>query len=68
MTDPAYPTAATYPLPEGALRSPLRPPEREASGEGRTSPLPDESALCEALTPLISTAIARRARQRRYTP
>lgn len=64
----SHPTAAVYPLPERELRAPLHVSALsapETTDEARQS---NPNALSEALTPLISTAIARRARQRRYTP
>ena len=64
----SHPTAAVDPLPERELRAPLRvsalsTPETTDEAQQSTP-----NALSEALTPLISAAIARRARQRRYTP
>ncbi len=64
MTD-RLPTATVYPLPVSELRAPLTAPQQK---ENRSDPTPDMNALCEALEPLISEAIARKARQRRYTP
>lgn len=67
MTNRPFPTVATYPLP-AALRTPAAPPEPDKPGQadvpgGNTS----VEATAEALEPIISAAIARRARQRRYT-
>lgn len=69
MTDPiiSLPVVAAIPLPDTVLRAPLRrrqatePPSPDAAAA-------DPAALCEVLEPLISAAIARKARQRRYTP
>lgn len=51
-------------LPVSALRTPFDaddPARDEASAQ-------DDAALCERLVPLLSAAIARQARQRRYAP
>ena len=66
MTDPTRPVVPTYPLPVSALRAPLT--ARQA-GAARTEARQEEpSAEREALAETISAAIARKARQRRYTP
>lgn len=67
MADTPYipPTIPVFDLPESELRAPLRHPVQEASAPA--API-DLNELCEQLTPLISAAIARAARQRRYTP
>lgn len=59
----------SYPLP-AALRAPVKPrPAAQASPPAYEEPQPHSpDALCEALTPAISAAIARMVRQRRYTP
>ncbi|MBQ8556295.1 MAG: hypothetical protein IJ438_10555 [Clostridia bacterium] len=59
MTEPIVPVIQ---LPLTALTAPL--PQRPAPEETVPS---DPNALCEWLEPLISAAIARKARQRRYT-
>lgn len=51
-------------LPVSALRAPFEPDE-PAHAE---TPSLDDDALCERLVPLLSAAIARKARQRRYAP
>ena len=61
----AFPTVHIWPLPLDALAPPAAA-DQEAEAPEPTQPT-DPQALCEALTPLISSAIARRARQRRYT-
>lgn len=66
MTDHAFPAVASYPLPAEALRAPLPSPDK-ASAETAASPN-DPRSRDEALLETISAAIARRARQRRYTP
>ena len=66
MTDHAFPAVASYPLPEAALRAPLPAPDK-ADAETAASPN-DPLSPDEALLETISAAIARRARQRRYTP
>lgn len=63
MTD--FPIMKTWPLPEEALRAPRKIPA-EAAIPHATSGEPRD--LSEELTPAISAEIARRARQRRYTP
>lgn len=68
MAERDFPTVADYPLPAAELRTPLRPAERDSPGTRREAAFPDANDLCEAMTPLISAAIARKARQRRYTP
>ena len=65
MNDTHLPTAAVYPLPPALQRL---PEDHTASAETSNSYSHDLNALCEALEPLISAAIARKARQRRYTP
>lgn len=68
MTESFRPAVPTWELPASALRAPL-PQEAAASAPNAEPPFPyDEESLCEALTPLISAAIARKARQRRFTP
>lgn len=58
----------SYPLP-AALRAPVRPrPDREEAHPHDEPESYNQEALCEALTPAISAAIARMVRQRRYTP
>lgn len=64
MTD-QFPTVRAYPLPEAQLRAPV--PTRQTEESAKPSAA-DMDALCEALEPLISEAIARKARQRRYAP
>lgn len=64
MPERTFPTPESYPLPTAALRAPLRPTQSQQTNQT----FPDPNDLCEALTPLISAAIARQARQRRYTP
>lgn len=54
------------PLPEAALRLPLRPAPGSAHAGSEAGTPPE--ALAALLEPLISAAIARKARQRRYTP
>lgn len=66
MAESNLPVAAVWMLPSNALRAPL-PDSADRSCE-REPLIPDTNDLCEALTPLISAAIARQARQRRYTP
>lgn len=66
MTDKSYPTVPEYPLPAPALRAPLT--ARRADAERREARPVDPSDLREALTEAISESIARKARQRRYTP
>nr|MBR4280923.1 hypothetical protein [Clostridia bacterium] len=62
-----FPTVSTWPLPSEALTHPAVTPAPEAAQNAPADLLTDTQALCEALTPAISAAIARRARQRRYT-
>ncbi len=72
MSSRSFPYVSTYALPEEALctapsarpRIPAVPAPEEKRSEAA---LPDITALTEALTPRISSVIARRARQRRYT-
>ena len=54
------------PLPEAQLTAPLPRPRDPTTADEATFPAPHD--LSEALEPLISAAIARKARQRRYTP
>ena len=61
----SFPTVRAWSLPEAALTRPA-PAAEKADAPESTQPT-DPQALCEALTPIISAAIARRARQRRYT-
>lgn len=68
MAERAFPTVAGYPLPAAELRAPLRAAALDDADPARETAFPDTNDLCEALTPLISAAIARKARQRRYTP
>lgn len=68
MAERAFPAVAGYPLPAAELRAPLRAAERDSADDTREAAYPDTNELCEAMTPLISAAIARKARQRRYTP
>lgn len=69
MTDPiiSLPLVTEIPLPDTVLRAPLRR-QQAAEPPLPDAPAADPAALCEVLEPLISAAIARKARQRRYTP
>lgn len=67
MSTTTFPTVAAYPLPTDDLRTPLKP-RPAPSIDARQAAQPDPSALSEAMAPAISAAIARRAKQRRYTP
>lgn len=65
MTPRPFPTVASFPMPASVLRA---LPQASAPAAGDASPPPtDPAETAEALAPLISAAIARRARQRRYT-
>ncbi|MBQ8202216.1 MAG: hypothetical protein IJZ74_10690 [Clostridia bacterium] len=71
MTDlySPLPVVADTPLPVPELRAPLYAADASpASQVRRWDDLPDISGLCDLLEPAISAAIARKARQRRYTP
>lgn len=68
MTDEPrhFPRISNITLPEAQLTAPFSPRvNRESAGHTAS---PDPRELSEALEPLISAAIARKARQRRYTP
>ena len=69
MTDPiiSLPLVTEIPLPDTVLRAPLRR-RQAAEPPSPDAPAADPAALCEVLEPLISASIARKARQRRYTP
>lgn len=54
------------PLPVTQLSAPL-PPRNDPSSSAASMPA-DPHDLSESLEPLISAIIARKARQRRYTP
>lgn len=54
------------PLPEASLRLPLR--SSAAPADPRTPEDVSPDTLASLLEPIISAAIARKARQRRYTP
>lgn len=54
------------PLPEAALRAPLQP--LAASEQPRHADPLHADDLAALLEPIISASIARKARQRRYTP
>lgn len=60
-TPDQFPQVDRIDLPVQALRTPLVAPDQAPSAA-------DWAALQEQLVPLISTAIARKARQRRYAP
>lgn len=62
---PDFPIMKTWPLPEEALRAPRKIPAEAAPIQPAAA---DPRDLSEELTPAISAEIARRARQRRYTP
>jgi hypothetical protein len=66
MTPTKFPTVAAWPLPMQALRKPVpaEPPRQEPAPHPDA---PDTETAAEAIAPLVSAAIARRARQRRYT-
>lgn len=68
MTDKTelFPRVPETALPASLLRAPLA--ARDPSDTARDPSAADPHALCEAMAPLISAAIARKARQRRYTP
>jgi len=66
MTDATFPSVASYPLPDAALRAPLATPDKPSADAAATPN--DPQSRNEALLETISAAIARRARQRRYTP
>lgn len=69
MTDQSFPAVRSWMLPAAELRTPLPSPTgRAGSGSAQSPAFPDADALCEMLTPRLSAAIARIARQRRYTP
>ena len=61
-----FPTVNTWRLPAETMTHPAASPLEPLQADAAPSS-PDTQALCEALTPAISAAIARRARQRRYT-
>ena len=68
MNPTPFPTVTAWPLPTEALRTPLPEAASVPSAEANAPEMtPDPAALTEAIAPLISAAIARRARQRRYT-
>lgn len=67
MRDADFPQVVSYPLPK-ELRAPLRAPEQKSRDKTEERQAPEINNLCETLAPLISAAIARKARQRRYTP
>lgn len=67
MRDADFPQVVSYPLPQ-ELRAPLQAPEQKSRGKTEDRQAPEINDLCEALAPLISASIARKARQRRYTP
>lgn len=69
MTPTPFPTVATWPLPPQVQHLPERaaPAEAIPADSSPGSADYDPEALCEAIAPMISAAIARRARQRRYT-
>lgn len=60
------PRVPKAPLPEAQLAAPLARSRVPSAADEAT--FPDPRDLSEALEPLISAAIARKARQRRYTP
>ena len=62
-TSDLFPQVARIELPAQALRLPLDADEPPDAPQPATL-----HTLCEQLTPLISNAIARMARQRRYAP
>ena len=68
MAERSFPTVPGYPLPSTALRTPLRTAAQDRQQLTHQNAAPDPNDLCEAMTPLISAVIARKARQRRYTP
>lgn len=62
------PKVEKWTLPADMLRTPGRSVEESAQENTADHSVVNPDELCEALTPLISAAIARRTRQRRYTP
>ena len=66
MNPTKFPTVAAWPLPMQALRKPVpaEPPRQEPAPHPHAS---DPQTAAEAIAPLVSAAIARRARQRRDT-
>lgn len=66
MTPTKFPTVAAWPLPQQALRQPATtaPPRQEPAPQSDAA---DAETAAGAIAPLVSAAIARRARQRRYT-
>lgn len=66
MTPTPFPIVAAWTLPAEALQTPP-PAAAPAPEEVETPTAPDPNTAVEAIAPLISAVIARRARQRRYT-
>ena len=64
MTTRPFPTVAAWPLPAAALRTPL--PLRTENRPAQEEPRADDNTTSD-LARQVSDAIARRARQRRYT-
>lgn len=68
MNDPSvFPAVDAASLPETLLRLPVHSPA-DASGAGPIIPDAALQQLGERLEPVISALIARKTRQRRYTP
>ncbi len=69
MTMHDLPSVPSAELPIRELRAPLKIPDGASpTDSAEQASLPDVRALCDLLEPAISAAIARKARQRRYTP
>lgn len=64
MTHTPFPTVAAYPLPASLAVLPAAAPEKHGKEETPREQDGDRDGLVQA----VSDAIARRARQRRYTP
>ncbi len=65
---PDIPIIPSARLPVAELRAPMSPREQRTPDEPAQPSQADIHRLCELLEPAISAAIARKARQRRYTP
>lgn len=65
MTLRPFPTVAAYPLPASLARLPEAAPEKPHTDETTPTEGSDDR---DDLVQAVSDAIARRARQRRYTP
>lgn len=65
----SLPVVETIRLPVSELRAPMIPAASPARPSTRSwADAPDIRGLCELLEPEISAVIARKARQRRFTP